>query len=119
MFFRKNIQQTNRDDNIATLQSKIFKKYGDKTFYKDDLTISEEEFLKKLREQFDHFDIDGNGTIDEYEMFTIIPEVWGGRTVTEEEVKEGTLNGYYTKAEMDAMFGKGRWRAIVRRVIWQ
>ena len=48
----------------------------------------EEEFLKKLREQFDHFDIDGNGTIDEYEMFTIIPEVWGGRTVTEEEVKE-------------------------------
>lgn len=46
----------------------------------------EEEFLKKLREQFDHFDIDGNGTIDDYEMFTIIPEVWGGRTVTHEEV---------------------------------
>jgi len=41
-----------------------------------------------LREQFDHFDIDGNGTIDEYEMFTIIPSVWGGRTVTQEEVLE-------------------------------
>lgn len=48
----------------------------------------EEEFLIKLKEQFDHFDIDGNGTIDEYEMFTIIPEVWGGRTVTQEEVLE-------------------------------
>jgi len=48
----------------------------------------EELFLAKLREQFDHFDIDGNGTIDEYEMYTIIPSVWGGRQVTEEEVLE-------------------------------
>ena len=38
---------------------------------------------------------------------------------TEKDRSKGQVTKYLTKAEMDACYGRGRWRAIPRRTIWQ
>ena len=38
---------------------------------------------------------------------------------TVKEQKDGKLSSFFSKAQLDTAFGKGQWRAVRRRTIWQ
>eukprot|EP00973_Karenia_brevis_P073354 10190682-Karenia_brevis.AAC.1 len=39
--------------------------------------------------------------------------------LTDKEIVKGKAKGYFTKSEVDSMFGRGSWRANKRFLLWQ